>query len=177
MRPTDLGWVSRAQAVFAEGERSEARLIHMRILEERIAIEAGTERVWAILADFGDVSSWAPYMKSSQLVGAQNSGVGTRRAMRHAWGFRFEECVTQWHEGHGYAFDVLKAPFPMRDVKETWALTAENGHTVLATQVRYGMRLGPLGRLLDWGLVRFVVRREMRAGLEGLKRFAERVSD
>jgi hypothetical protein len=35
------------------------------------------------------------------------------------------------------------------------------------------MRLGVLGRLLDWVLVQFVVKREMRAGLRGLKQHVE----
>ena len=35
------------------------------------------------------------------------------------------------------------------------------------------MRLGILGRWLDWLLVRFVVRREMRAGLRGLRQYVE----
>lgn len=145
----------------------------MRILEERVEIDAPLTVVWSLLADFGAVAAWAPYMRASYLVGDIRSGVGTRRAMRHAWGFRFEETVTQWHEGKGFAFDVLRAPFPMKDVKETWAVSVESGVTVVATQVRYGMRLGPVGQLLDWLLVRFVVRREMRAGLRGLRQSAE----
>jgi ligand-binding SRPBCC domain-containing protein len=146
----------------------------MRILEERVTIAAPPKAVWALLADFGGVADWAPYMRVSKLVGQQATGAGTRRAMRHAWGFRFEECVTQWHDGKGYAFDVLKAPFPLRDVKEAWAMGAEEGRTVVSTQVRYRVYLGLIGLILDWLLVRFVVRREMRSGLAGLKRHAER---
>jgi hypothetical protein len=71
---------------------------------------------------------------------------------------------------------VLKAPFPMRDVKEVWVLAPENGHTAVETQVRYGTHLGPIGALVDWLLVRFVVRREMRAGLGGLKEYTERAA-
>lgn len=145
----------------------------MRLLEERIEIDAPDHLVWDLLADFGDVSKWAPYMRSSCLVGSQSSGIGMRRKMRHAWGFHFEEVVTQWHKGQGFAFDVLKAPYPMKGVKETWALARENGSTVVETQVRYGTRLGPIGAIVDWLLVRFVVRREMRAGLRGLKKCAE----
>lgn len=146
----------------------------MRVLEERVELEAPAARVWAALADFGGVARWAPYMRSSRLLGDQAAGVGTRRAMRHAWGFRFEECVTQWHDGKGFAFDVLKAPFPMHDVKESWAMAREDGWTVVSTQVRYGMRLGLVGRALDALLVRFLVRREMRTGLRGLKLYVER---
>ena len=137
-------------------------------------IGAPADRVWQVLADFGNVEQWAPYMRESHLIGDRHSGIGMRRGMRHAWGFRFEEEVTQWHEGKGFAFDVLKAPFPMRDVKEVWVLAPENGQTAVETQVRYGTHLGFLGGIVDWLLVRFVVRREMRAGLRGLKEFAER---
>ena len=104
------------------------------------------------------------------------SGIGMRRGMRHAWGFRFEEVVTQWHASKGFAFDVLKAPFPMKNVKEVWVLGVENGHTVVETQVRYGAYLGPVGWFVDWLLVRFVVRREMRAGLRGLKQHTEKAA-
>jgi len=149
----------------------------MRLLEERVEIAAPASLVWDVLADFGDVSSWAPDLRRSNLIGTQDSGVGMRRGMRHAWGFRFEEVVTQWHDGKGFAFDVLKAPFPMRDVKEVWVLGADNGHTIVETQVRYGTHLGFLGSLADWLLVRFVVRREMRAGLRGLKQFAEQAAN
>lgn len=147
--------------------------LEMRLLEERVEIGAPLGVVWNALADFGTVSNWVPTMRVSRLVGTQSTGVGTRRAMRHAWGFRFEEEVTQWHEGKGYAFDVLRAPFPMQQVKETWVVGELQDHTVVETQVHYGMGLGPIGALLDWSLVRFIVRREMRAGLDGLRRFCE----
>ena len=148
----------------------------MRLLEERVEIRAPADLVWSVLADFGSVDTWAPYMRKSRLIGDQQTGVGMRRGMRHAWGFRFEEVVTQWHEGKGFAFDVLKAPFPMKNVKEVWVLGPEDGHTVVETQVRYGTYLGPLGSLVDWLLVRFVVRREMRAGLLGLRQHTEKAA-
>ena len=94
--------------------------------------------------------------------------------MRHAWGFRFEEMVTDWHEGEGFSFDVFRAPFPMKDVHETWVTDHEDGFSTVTTQVNYDMKLGPLGSALDWLLVRFIVRREMRAGLRGLKQHVER---
>ncbi len=146
----------------------------MRVLKERIAIATPLQNVWDLLADFGGVSAWAPYMKASHLIGDIQSGVGMRRGMRHAWGFRFEEAVTHWHEGKGFSFDVFRAPFPMKDVRESWAVHHENGLSTVSTQVTYGMHLGPLGQAIDWLLVRFIVTREMRAGLRGLKQYSER---
>ena len=146
----------------------------MRELREQIAIATPRQTVWELLADFGGVSKWAPYMKTSHLIGDIQSGIGMRRGMRHAWGFRFEEAVTQWKDGQGFSFDVFRAPFPMKNVKESWIIDHSNGHSTVSTQVTYGMHLGPIGKALDWMLVRFIVTREMRAGLRGLKQHSER---
>lgn len=145
----------------------------MRILTESVVIQAPPGDVWAALADFGDVAAWAPYMRVSHLLGDQATGVGTRRAMQHELGFRFEERVTEWIEGEGFSFDVLKAPWPMADVAETWRMRIDDGGVRVTTRVEYGMKLDPLGRLLDWALVRFIVQREMRSGVLGLKAHVE----
>jgi len=146
----------------------------MRTLIQSVHIKAPPHLVWSALSDFGDVAAWAPYMRISHLVGDQVSGVGTRRAMQHEFGFRFEERVTNWREGEGYDFDVLKAPWPMRNVFETWRMTPSDGGVNVTTRVEYGMKLGPLGKLLDALFIRFVVLREMRSGVRGLKDYVER---
>jgi ligand-binding SRPBCC domain-containing protein len=145
----------------------------MRTLFEQVEIDAPPELAWQALADFGDVAAWAPYMRISHLVGEQERGVGTRRAMQHELGFRFEECVTEWRDGEGFAFDVLRAPWPMDQVRESWRIEARGAGAVVSTRVRYGMKIGVAGSLLDWSLVRFIVQREMRSGLRGLKEYVE----
>lgn len=146
----------------------------MRTLIHSETINADRQIVWAALADFGDVAAWAPYMRISHLVGKKETGVGTRRAMQHELGFRFEERVTSWEEGEGFGFDVLKAPWPMMNVSENWRLAAVGQSVGVTTTVRYGMKLGALGALLDFLLVRFIVKREMRSGVRGLKEYVER---
>jgi len=145
----------------------------MRELTERIDIKTPPQAVWDVLADFGGVADWAPYMRKSHLVGERKSGAGTRRIMRHAWGFRFEECVTEWNEGGGFSFDVFRAPYPMKEVKESWVAGRDNGLSTVTTRVTYHMHLGIVGKFIDWLVVRFVVQREMRAGLRGLKHYLE----
>ncbi len=145
----------------------------MRTLTESITINASPAEVWKTLADFGDVAAWAPYMKVSHLLGDQSRGVGTRRAMKHALWFRFEERVTFWQDDVGFDFDVLRAPWPMTAVSESWRMQANADGVRVTTRVEYGMQLGPLGRLLDALLVRFIVQREMRSGVRGLKAHVE----
>jgi len=145
----------------------------MRVLEEKVEIRAPSQAVWDVLADFGGVADWAPYMRTSHLIGEANTGVGACRGMRHAWGFRFEEQITEWNEGSGYSFEVFRAPYPMMEVRESWVAGHEDGMSTVSTRVTYSMHLGFVGRFIDWLLVRFIVRREMRAGLRGLKDYLE----
>jgi ligand-binding SRPBCC domain-containing protein len=148
----------------------------MRSLEERIDIDAPHGVVWGILDDFSGVATWAPYLRSSAPVGDQTTGVGSYRVMQHFWGFRLEESVIEWEEGRGYAFTAVKVPYPIRDVRESWQMDAGPGGVTVTTRVEYDMHLGPLGSALDAVLVSHLVRREMRGGLRGLKKYAETVA-
>ncbi len=145
----------------------------MRTLYEKVETTAPRSHAWEVLKDFGGVAKWAPGMRSSRLEGPQSSGVGTHRVMRHAWGFRIHETITEWNEGTGYSFVLTRAPFPMHEVTEVWVLEPENNHAVITTAVSYRMKLGIIGALLDAVLVRFLVAREMRAGLIGFKNYVE----
>ena len=137
---------------------------------------ASKQVAWEVMADFGSAASWAPGMRHSSLRGDTSSGVGTYRVMRHAWGFRIEEIVTQWTDYSGYSFKLVKAPFPMCDVCEKWVLEGSDLQAKLTITVSYNMRLGFLGRLLDMLLVRFVVAREMHQSVYGLKHYVEKRS-
>jgi ligand-binding SRPBCC domain-containing protein len=145
----------------------------MRQVKETIDIGAPLDAVWSILENFGGVAAWAPYMRHSALIGEQKTGVGTRRELRHDWGFHIEEAVTDWDTGRGFAFAVIKAPYPMKGVRETWSIEHWNGLTTVASTVEYAMGLGWIGSVLDASLVQHIVRREMCSGLRGLKAFAE----
>lgn len=148
----------------------------MRRLEERIDIDAPPAIVWGILDDFSGVATWAPYLRSSAPVGDQKTGVGSYRVMQHFWGFRLEESVIEWKEGRGYAFEAVKVPYPIRDVRESWQMDPGPERVTVTTQVEYDMHLGALGHTLDAILVSHLVRREMRGGLRGLKKYAETVA-
>ena len=137
----------------------------MRRLEQKITTGTPRQTVWKVLADFGGVFKWAPGIRRSSLKGDQVSGVGARRTIQLRWGFETEEVVTEWTDGEGYAFRLLKAPFPMRNVLETWNLESADGRTTITTTVSYDMAMGAIGAMLDATLVKFLVEREMRAGL------------
>lgn len=141
-----------------------------RRLAEETVIESPSEAVWAVLGAFGDVAAWAPGIASSRCLGTRTGGIGARRLMRHVWGFRLEEVVTAWEEGSGFTFLVIKAPFPLNFVLETWKVAPSGAQVRVETTVEYNTHAGPLGRLIDYVCLRHLIRREMRRGLAGLRR-------
>lgn len=146
----------------------------VRKLVDRIVIKAPKQAVWDVMADFGSAAPWAPGMRHSSLKGERKTGVGTHRILQHVWGFSIEEIVTEWVDGAGYSFKLVKAPYPMRDVCETWILRPDGNQALLTITVSYGMRLGLIGTLLDALLVKFLVAREIRRGIFGLKNHVEK---
>ena len=145
----------------------------MRRLEESTEIESPPEVVWQTLRDFGDVAKWAPRIVRSRPTSGHAEGVGVRRVFRHLWGFQLEEVVTAWDEGRGYSFDVLGAPPPLKNVREAWTIDTVSTGARVSTTVEYEMGLGAIGHLIDWMLVRHLIRAEMRLGLAGLKQYVE----
>lgn len=144
-----------------------------RTIENSAFIAQPPCRVWAVLADFGGVAKWAPRMKGSRITSENAYGVGTRRVMRHVWGFRIVETVTHWDEGSGFTFRLDRAPAPLRGVVESWCIEQEGAGTRVRTRVSYGTGWAVLGRWVDRWLVRFLVEREMASSLRSLCHFAD----
>lgn len=144
-----------------------------RTKKEHIDIRTTAEAAWDTLSDYARVDLWAPGLWAAAIVGEQQRGVGARRRLRHSLGFRIEEIVTEWHEGSGYGFDLERAPFPMRDVRESIWIEPNGAGVRIHSTVTYGMKLGFIGGLLDRGVVSPLVGRQMRRSLAGLKKLLE----
>lgn len=144
-----------------------------RVVEKSAFIAHPPEAVWEVLADFGSVAKWAPRMKDSRITSGQINGVGTRRVMRHVWGFRIVETVTSWDQGVGFSYRLDQAPAPLRGVVETWRVEPEADGTRVRTCVSYATGWAGFGRLLDRCLVRFLIEREMASSLRSLGHFAD----
>lgn len=145
----------------------------MPILEQQLTIDAPPGAVWRVLREFGDVAEWAPYLRESREAGGPPVGCGSSRQLRHQWGFRLSETVTEWHEGESFVFDVFGVPFPLVEVCEAWVVSPSKNGSLVIQRVSYRVRLGLLGTIMDRALISSLIRREMRAGLRGLKRFVE----
>ena len=83
----------------------------------RDELTAPIERVWGCLADFGDVSAWAP---GPVRVTVEGDGVGAVRTVdgNDAPAIR-ERLVAYDPVGHMFSYEMLDSPFPFTDYVAT----------------------------------------------------------
>ena len=136
-------------------------------ITETVAIARPPAQVWAVLADFGTISRWAPRVDHSCLTTHRAEGVGTERRVqvgRNA----FLEQVVGWEPDRLVAYRIRGLPPLVRSVTNTWRLERSGEVTTvsLTTHVDAGPR--PPQQLAARAVSRMLGRtsREMLAGLE-----------
>lgn len=127
-------------------------------------ISAPREAVWAVLADFGNISRWNEGVKNSWLTGAESTGVGATRHCDLKPLGKLEETVLEWvpNERMVVRIDDAKA-LPIATGEVTFSLIhGGEGSTKVDVNYRYSTKWGPIGRLLD-----STVASQLTTGFEG----------
>ena len=108
-------------------------------------IEAPAEEIWATLADYGQLSLWAPDVAHSCLLRstreARNEGVGIVR--RHQIGrLTVLERVTEWEEPERLAYTIEGLPPVVTSAANEWLLEPL-GEASTSVQVTSRIDCGP----------------------------------
>ncbi len=106
--------------------------------------DAAPERVWSVLADYGNIADWNSGVDASGIVAGPEQGVDAVRECRLANGMTVKERITAWTEGHGFTirFDEMPAPF---DAEATFHLAPDGDGSHLRIDYAYaGRGLGKL---------------------------------
>lgn len=148
----------------------------MTTLTREVWINAPTEKVWAILADFGNIAVFNPGVPRSYLTSRQQQGVGaTRHCDLAVAGASVEERIIAWTEGESMQIEIYrgtKTP-PFKKAVATLTVTAEKGGTRVRGDLAYSLKLGPLGFLMDKLMVAPQFGKAWTGVLAGLKYYAE----
>ncbi|MCI0633822.1 MAG: SRPBCC family protein [Actinobacteria bacterium] len=140
-------------------------------VERQVLIEAPVDKVWSVLADFGNVAPWAPTIPASRLLTEATGGVGAERTCTHEAGFEVTERVVEWNEGRDFSYDVYGLPTPIESLRVTWAIRAQDNATMVTLTLRPEIGSGPPGlttEALEVG-VRENFNTEMGLNLAGLR--------
>ncbi len=146
----------------------------MSQLTRRVRIDAPAEKAWAVLADFGGVSKWAPTITESRSLTEANGGVGARRTCTHVKLGQLEEVIVEWEEGRRYSYDVTRGlPMPMKSLNNDWSVESDGDGAVVTLRQNFQTKFGPLGSLMESLMIRRMMGKEMTLALAGLKYHTE----
>ena len=142
-------------------------------IEQRISIDAPTDRVWSALGDFGGIDRWSPVINHSASVDGAERGVGAERACELKGLFpNVVERTTQWDEGRGYSFEIKGAPM-LREALSSWSIEATGDSTTVTARLEYRTSMGPIGALIGATIMKRMMTANLRESLAGLKHHVE----
>ena len=103
-------------------------------IERARTIARPPEAVWDALADFGALSSWAPRIDHSSLLGAESEPLGPGVVRRVQTGrTTLLESIVDCEAPALLSYDISGLPPIVRAARNTWRLTAEGGGRTRAT--------------------------------------------
>ena len=132
------------------------------------SMQAPRSAVWAVLADFPNISAWNSGVTASHSTSEAIDGVGARRHCDLAPIGELEETITAWQPEEQMVVSIDSArKLPIRDGLVTFSLRDE------AVDVRYDFttKYGPAGKLMA-GFVARQLEKGFAGFLEDLDRAA-----
>lgn len=138
---------------------------------------ASADACWAVIADFGNIHRFNPYLTHASLLGqAETPAIGTERQCDLKGGGYLRERIVDWREGGHYTVRVQETSLPMDDVETTLGLVRGSTGTTLFMETRYTPRFGLAGALVDKTILRRVVAARFGRILASLAETATRAS-
>jgi uncharacterized protein YndB with AHSA1/START domain len=133
------------------------------------SIAAPAQKIWAVLADFGALSSWADNADHSCILfhGPDGGPMGTARRVQMKRDALVERIV-EYDPPRALSYDIEGLPRALRRVTNRWTLAPDKSDSTVVTltsTVEIGSR--PPQRLAEHALCRFLARQSdsMLAGL------------
>lgn len=94
-------------------------------------VAAPVEAVWAVLADFDRLASWAQEIDHSCQLSERSDGVGTERRVQVKSNVVLER-VTVWQPEERLAYEIVGLPNVVSSVVNEWTLKPDGNRTRLA---------------------------------------------
>jgi carbon monoxide dehydrogenase subunit G len=135
-------------------------------IDRRLAIAADPKAVWAVLADFGAISSWADNIDHSCVLIQGSEPVGTTRRVQIGRNALVEQ-ITEYDEMRALAYDVEGLPKRLRRFNNRWSLRPADAGTVVTLTSTAEIGSGPIHKLAERAVCRVQARQSeiMLAGL------------
>jgi Polyketide cyclase / dehydrase and lipid transport len=110
-------------------------------VERTCDLAASPSEVWAVLFDFGALSSWADNVDHSCLMSDQTEGVGMVRRIQSGPMTLLERVLT-WEPNVGLSYALEGLPLVVRSATNTWTIVekANGSQVTITSRVNAGPR-------------------------------------
>ena len=145
------------------------------VFNKAIDIRMPVDKVWPILADFGNICHGHPAVQTSRVTSAQTSGVGaTRHCDFTVMGGSAEERVTEWVEGQTVTVEVyeLRKMPGLKTVTLRLDIKPNGVASVLTATMTYSMQNGFFD-ILNTLVMKSMNARLLKGILAGHKKYIE----
>ena len=146
----------------------------MRNVKIERTVAAPRSNVWAVLADYPNISDWNDGVKNSYAIGDATEGVGAQRQVElgSKGSTRMRETVAEWVPEEKMVIDIDQIEkMPVKQAMMTFTL-ADGGETTAVTMsYDYDPKGGPLALLFGP-----IMERQMNKGFSGFIDSLERAA-
>lgn len=137
----------------------------MQTVRAEFPLDIDRGAAWQRMRDLSKAHMYVPGLTAISFIGAQREGVGTHRRVRMRGGLTMDETVTAWRDAEGFTLCLHrgdKGPLPpLSEHFFDYGLTERDGRAWLVNRMRYAVRFGPLGSLLE-RLLRRIIQRQLQ---------------
>jgi hypothetical protein len=142
-------------------------------LSHSVQINAPTAVVWRVLADLEAVQYYNGAVQKASYLSGQREGVGAGRKCFVKEGVLTEKVVG-WDSGRSIEMELISSPWPVAFMRWKTELAEQSGGTLVRQKMRYKLKFGPLGSLLNAMVMRGKMDRQLNGIFANLKTYVER---
>ena len=132
--------------------------------------KANPEVCWDLLSDFANIDFFNPGVRDSHLLNdSVEQGVGAVRQCNLTDGKNYiRERITDWQEGKSYTVSIYEGTMPLKNTFATLKIEPDGAGSILAMEMEYTPKFGPLGALMNVVMLRRMMEKSMRSVVQGL---------
>ncbi len=149
----------------------------MTHIKKSICIKASKDKVWELLADFGNIVKFNPGLRNSYSTSSQKGGLGASRHCDLLPMGSVEERITEWEDGEKMLIQIFDGkgipPLDFDNTKAYFTLQEEGTDTIVNMDFSYRLRYGFIGELMNNMMVKPQFKKALPGILKGLKYYAE----
>jgi len=147
----------------------------MRILANEVTIHGPIEKIWAALTNTEALELYDPTVRKSTAISSEKSGPGAKRRVEMTDGKNwFEEKVTVFKPNEALTYELTACSFPVERLSHHYSFEISNGHVKVKQVMRYQVKFGLFGKLLDALMIRKQSDKGIKKFMAGLKSYVEK---